>query len=488
MEDKGFIKNIIIAVLCIALIGESVALVLGKIKSGSPAPSTPAAAVVKVDATGVVKTLQPEINSLITKVTDGVTQGEFDIKNLKGEVRKLIYSDTIVSTIMSLAYPLLYDTLDNLGLMDFAEYVSLFPKGPQAATKLKGKGYTACDKSGQRKDLGDVLTAVGDNWDYMNAKVKLDAADSDEEAVTLWYTIDWGVTDKESFYKAMNDMGEVLRGALEVGLQGKQIPININAVDYLLGIDAVNINLDAANVFNASAKTGYESGLIYLFNMLGLNEGEYPSAQEYNAYTSISDIWQGILEPVLLAVEKIFDAPIDNLIDLLTNFVVATESGELVSGIRTIRMDATYNPLAASVMGFEDGEVFNIGGAIIDMIESIGIKLSGNFNQILDSLLALITKSEAADMPDMDVSVFKAYSTPSTLPNGNTHYKADSTQIMNYLISYAVNENIVKAIIDLTPLKGTAEGQRIITAVSQSKDGIAEIGKVLFSLIADKLK
>ena len=482
--SKDLIKTIIIIVLCIAIVGETVALVMTKLPSASEDNNS---TVISVDATGVVKTLKPDISGIINKVTDGLTQGNFDFNDIKGSVRKIIYSDTIVSTVMSLSYPLLYNTLDNLGLMDFAEYVSLYPTGPQAGKLLKDKGYTACTKSGERKDLGLVLEEAGSDWNYMNNKIRLDAADSEEEAVSLWYTIDWGVKDKDSFYKAMNDMGEILRGALEVGLQNKEIVINLNVVDYLLGIDSVNVNMDAATIFNADEKGGYESGMIYLFNMLGLNDGDYPSAKEYNEYTSIGDIWQGMLEPVLLAVEKALDDPMNVLMDMLVNFAASADSGELLNAIRTIRMDATYNKLASTVMGFEDGEVFNIGGAIIEMIESVGINLSGSFNDILDSLLRLITGSKTADMPDMDVNALKACASSSTLPNGNIHYDADTQNTVDFLITYAVDENIASAILDLTSLKGTPEEKQLVDAIAQSKDGIAAIAKVLFSLIADKL-
>ena len=132
--SKDLIKTIIIIVLCIALVGETVALVMTKLPSDSENKNS---AVISVDATGVVKTLKPDISGIINKVTDGLTQGNFDFNDIKGSLRKIIYSDTIVSTVMSLSYPLLYNTLDNLSLMDFAEYVSLYPTGPQAGSRIR---------------------------------------------------------------------------------------------------------------------------------------------------------------------------------------------------------------------------------------------------------------------------------------------------------------------------------------------------------------
>lgn len=481
-KKRELIKTIVIIVLSVALVGETVGLIVSKL---TQAPENETQTVLNVDATGVVKTLQPQVREIVDNFTSSLSGDALDVSDIKGSLRKIIYSDTVVSAVMSIAYPLVYDTLDNLGLMEFAENVSLYPTGPQAAPLLKGKGYTACSKTGERKDLDLVLEEAGSDWSYMNSKVKLDAADSDEEAVSLWQTIDWGVSDKDTFYKAMNDMGEILRGALEVGLQGREITVNINVVDYLLSVDAVNVNLDAANIYNADDKAGYANGIVYLLNMLGLDEGEYPAAEEYNAYTNIGDMWKGIFEPVLLAVEKAIDDPLNALPDMLVNFAAATEKGELMKALSSIRMDATYNKLASSVMGFEDGELVNIGNEIVKIIEAAGIRLSGNFNDVLDSIIQLFDKS--ANLPDMSVSSLTGCASEITLRSGNRHYKADSQKTLDYLVTYAVDEKIVEAVLEITPLKGTNEEKEIINAFGRSKEGIADIAKIIFSIIAKKL-
>lgn len=61
--SKDLIKTIIIVVLCIALVGETIALVTTKLPSDSENKNS---AVISVDATGVVKTLKPDISGIVT--------------------------------------------------------------------------------------------------------------------------------------------------------------------------------------------------------------------------------------------------------------------------------------------------------------------------------------------------------------------------------------------------------------------------------------
>lgn len=480
-NKKDLIKTIVIVVLAIALIAESAVMVFVK----KPTENNQIKAVINVDLSGAVSSIKPDVTDMINDIVDGIaSEIPVDVRNIKSSVRNIIYSNAVVNTVMSIAYPLLFDTLTSLKMMDFAENAKLYPTGKQASALLKGKGYTAMDKSGERKDLGLVLAQADTNWNYMNSKVK---SDSSGEKVSLWYTIDWGIKGKDSFYKAMNDMGEIFRGVLEVCLQNKEELININLADYILNINTINVNLDAAKIYNSSPKSGYESCIVYLFNMLGLDEGEYVSNAEFCAYTSIDSIWRAVFEPLLTAVEKAIDNPVQELCDMLVNFASALESENLVNAVKTLKMDGEFHQLASTFMGFKNGEIFSLGGALLDMIESLKINLSGNLNDTLDSLIRLISGSENADMPEMNTSALIGCASPVTLKNGNMHYKADTNKTVNFLISYAVDESTVTAILDLTSLKGTREEKDIARAVGKSKEGLRILARVLFSMITENV-
>ena len=222
--------------------------------------------------------------------------------------------------------------------------------------------------------------------------------------------------------------------------------------------------------------------------MLGLRDGEYPTVAEYNAYTSIGDMWEGILEPILSAVDKAMKTPLQSLCDMLVNFAVAVDEGTLVKSMSTLRMDAEYADLAKKFMGYEDGLLFNLGEALVDIIKSMGIDLSGSFNGILDSLLQTVLKNPDADMPDMDVSALKACASETTLSNGNKVFTTNYEQVIEYLVSYAVQGKTVELVLNQTSLAGTPEAQKIVSAIDSSKDGVTELVNVALDIVLQKLQ
>lgn len=473
-------KNIIIIVLCALIVVESIAFAAtALIKRDKNTETAEAPIGLHINLSGATSGIGTAASELLGKITEnGISASE-----ITAFVHKVVYSDLIVNTIMSMAYPLLFQVLTNLGMMDFAENIDLYPTGPSYAKKLEGTSYTCIDKDGTRKPLTEVLNNVGSDWSYMNTEITWADTDSETKTTTLWNTVKWGVTDKESFYNAMAVMSEGLRGVLEVCIQSKERTVNINILDFLLNTDALPINLDAAKIYNASEKSGYETCLLTLFNALGLKEGEYPSPDEVCAYTNLGDIWKAILEPVLLSVEKAANDPVNKLTDMLINFAYAIDTGTLVNSMRSLKMDGDFHDLATAVMGFQDGELYNLGNSLIEIIGEIGIDISGSFNNLLDGLLKLISKSENADMPDMDMARLFSCASVTTAASGKTYYVSDSQKTVDFLIEYAINEKIIESILDITPLKGTNEAQTIVAAIGHSKEDLTTIAKILTGLI-----
>lgn len=438
--NKNKVKNIVICVLVAVLVLETVAFavvgITGKKGGGTGEVSGQPQAVLNVNANGMGE----EVVTAVKPLIEGITSGTMPEGGLMGIVESVIYSNMIVNVIMSISYPLLFETLTNLEMMDFATNIDLYPTGPLLAGLLEGKSYTCVDKDGTRKPLTDVLNAVESDWPYMDTEVTWKTEDGEEKTTSLWNSIEWGVTDEESFFKVMQDMSAGLRGVLEICVQGKSRDVVINVVEFLLNTDAVPIELDAARIYNSSEKSGYEICLVALFNMLGLVDGEYPSVEETVGYTELGDIWKAILKPVLFAVEKAASDPINNLTSMLINFAHAVETGEFCESMRSLRLDAEFHVLASTVMGFENGQLYNLGDSLIEIIESMGIKLSGSFNELLDSLYGMITKNDSADMPDMDMNALFACASETTLSNGNKYYKADAKKTVDFLVSYGIDE------------------------------------------------
>ncbi len=482
--QKSRLKNAVIIILSLVIVIETVAFAaVGLTKKPERSHSTEGTIELNLNFDGVGQ----EISSVVTAFVGNLSEKGIKPEDITGLVKKVVYSDLIVNTIMSMAYPLLFQVLTNLEMMDFATNIDLYPTGPLYAAKIQDKPYTCCDKDGSRKPLADVLNNVGSDWTYMDTKVSWVDTDGVQKTTTLWNSIKWGVTDKESFYAVMADMSEGLRGVLEICVQSKSRIVNINVVDFLLNTDALPINMDAATIYNSSPKSGYETCLLTLFSALGLKTGEYPAPAEVCAYTDLGDIWKAILEPVLYAVDKAAADPVNGLTSMLINFAAIIENGTLCNSMRALKMDGDFHDLATAVMGFEDGEIYNLGNSLIEIIGEIGLDISGSFNNLLDGLLKLISKSDYADMPDMNMSALLACASTSTLSDGSVYYTADSQKTIDFLIDYAVNEKIIESIINLTPLKGTEEASTIVSAVGQSRDGLITIAKTLVGILLEKL-
>lgn len=481
------IRNIIIIILSVVIVAESVVFAAVGLTSDNGSSHSDKQNEAAIELNLSIDGISSEISAAVKAFTDNLKANGITPADITGLVRKVIYSDLIVNTIMSMAYPLLFQVLTNLEMMDFATNIDLYPTGPLYASKIQGSTYTCCDKDGTRKPLTEVLNNVGSDWSYMENRVTWYDTDGTQRTTTLWNSIKWGVTDKESFYKVMAEMSEGLRGVLEICVQSKSRTVNINVVEFLLNTDSLPINMDAAVIFNSSPKSGYETCLLTLFRTLGLKDGEYPAPSEVVAYTDLGDIWKAILEPVLYAVDKAASDPVNGLTSMLINFANVIENGSLCESMRALKMDGDFHDLATAVMGFQDGEIYNLGNSLIEIIGEMGIDISGSFNNLLDGLLKLISKSDNADMPDMDMNKLFSCATATTLPDSGTYYVADSQKTIDFLIEYAVNERIIESVINLTPLKGTPEADTIISAIGQSKDGLTTIAKTLVGILLDKL-
>lgn len=483
-ESKGKIlaKRIAIIVLAVLVAAEGGLCVFLKLKGGSASSGTDNASgqtpvQLNVDMSGFGNAIGSELMATVNEVVKGFKEDYVPDISINSIVEKLVFSDSIVNTVMSISYPLLHSVLTDLGFMDFAANVNLCPTPASLGEKLAGKGYSCVDTDGQRKLLTDVLAAYTGDWSVFDTKVTYTGSDGNAVTTTMWNSIVWGVNSRDSFFNIMADMSEGLRGVLQICLQGRTINVNVNVVDYLLKFDKININLDAAKVYCAEEKSGYENCIMKLFNTLGINT--YVSAEEFASYENIADIWKAVLGPILGLVDIITADPVHSLTNLLVNFVSVIEDGSLCASMRTLHMDGEFHKLAESFMGFESGLLFNLGQSLIEIIESMGIKISGSFNDTLDSLLRMVLKNDTINMPDMDTAYVLTCGTAYSM-NGFTVYQTDSDKLVAYLIDYILNDTTFKLILEQTSLNGTEMQTKILSALSKSREGIADIVKILY--------
>ncbi|MCR5782829.1 MAG: hypothetical protein K6G90_08860 [Clostridia bacterium] len=481
--------KIICIVLAVLVAGEGVAIgVLGVKLRFSGGANEPGDLAINADFSSVGVEIGRGVGEGIAMLAGNLMGDVSSGENIGDIIRGVVYSDALINTLASISYPLVKKILVDLNMLQFATAARIWPTPAELAELFKDKSYTACDKSGTILPLADVLTAAEDDWAYFDTTINLARDDGTVNSTTLWNTIQWGVKDRESFYSAMNDMSEGIRGVLEVTMQGKTVVCNVNLVKVLLGSDFANLGMDAAEIYTPLKVCGYEGCLVPLFAMLGLAPAEYPSVEEFKGYTSCADIWKAILEPVLTAVDKAIASPTKVLPSMLVNFADQTDSGVLYKNMQTMTMYGKFDNLAKSFMGFEDKELANLGVVLADVIKGFGIDITGSFNDILDDLLGLITGKENADMPDMDVKALLKMSKKVSAGNDLTVYSADSEQVINYLASWLIDSDIARVIIDMTEIAGTQEAQNILEAIDNCEKSLECLVSLVVPLVKQKLE
>lgn len=486
---KLLVVKIICIVLAVLVAGEGVAIgVLGVKLKMSGGPREPGDLAVNADFSAVGVEIGRGVGEgaamLAGRLLGDVPTGD----NIGDIVRGVIYSDALINALASISFPLVKKILVDLNMLQFATAAKIWPTPAELAELMQGKSYTACDKSGTVLPLADVLTAAGDDWAYLDTAINLARDDGTVNSTTLWNTIEWGVKDKDSFYSALNDMSEGIRGVLEVTMQGKTVVCNVNLVKVLLGSDFANLGMDAAEIYTPLRVCGYEGCLVPLFAMLGLAPSEYPTVEEFKGYTSCADIWKAILEPVLTVVDKAIASPTKVLPSMLVNVADQTDSGVLYKNMQTMTMYGKFDSLAKSFMGFEDKELANLGAVLADVIKGFGIDLTGSFNDILDDLLQLVTKQKNADMPDMDVKALRKMSKKVSAGSALEVYSADSEKVINYLASWLIDSDIAEVIINMTEIAGTQEAKNILKAIDDCEKSLEKLVSLVVPLVKQKLE
>ncbi|MBR6314753.1 MAG: hypothetical protein IKR49_09000 [Clostridia bacterium] len=485
MQKKSKFKTVLIIVLAVLLVIESCVLIFGnKSKDAEPAEQPHA----ELDVSNVPRMPDPEIAVEDTAILKKVL-GD---KNIGDMLRGIIYSNGIVSALMSAVYPMLYEKVESM--LDLVGFINLFPTGPLLAGQLGDVSYTAVDKDGVRKPLTDVLRKVGSNWDYMNTKVKWTTEDENGEKTehedSIYNSIDWLVHDEASFYQAMNDVTLGFRGLLEVSIQSKTNKIMLmDAAANMAGIDflaSIPLSIEAAKVYNPSEMTGYQAFFVYLFNILGLVDGEYLPSEVVCSYGTMGEMWKAIIESVIYAVEKIMTDPAKNIANVLVTLVESIDSGRFMKRFLMTSMYLEYNPLVKKLMNAEDGEQFNLGGTINDVAKGMGVDLSSSWSDLIGGVIKMIG-GDKVKVPAFNTKALIAAGTPTTLPNGNKVYKANPDKVTAVFVDYLMQGEIIDALLAKVNIFSAEDNKKIVKAFNEADAGLSNLLKVVFSVVLANL-
>ena len=100
--------------------------------------------------------------------------------------------------------------------------------------------------------------------------------------------------------------------------------------------------------------------------------------------------------------------------------------------------------------------------------------------------MKVLTKKDGS-LPDMDMAGLMACASQKTLSSGAAVYEADSDKVIEFMVNYVMDDEIVSALVNATELAGTPEGEAIISGVEKSEEGLQQIVNALLPVLLKKL-
>ncbi|MBR3552804.1 MAG: hypothetical protein IKN72_05395 [Clostridia bacterium] len=521
-KKRSKLKIFLVVLLCIAIVLQTVLLVAvaaGKsMKDSSPIvvikdedqvsiagdrkwkPTTTEAPAEPADGENGEAPAAEEDDDMVKKILSGE-------QKLSDVLRGVLYKDSIVTAIMSAVYPMLYDAVKGM-LLAPATGFHLYGNGKDIAKLMAGTPYTAVDLDGTRKPLSQILDNVGTNWKYMERKVKWTDENGEEQKSRIYDTIDWGVEDADTFYEALNDCAKAFSGLLETTLQNKEIELKITAemvntlleaegmptlpgANLVLGLLPVATALNKNGQLDGTGRSGYEYGIVYLFNILGLKDGDYPSKEVFCGYEEPGDVFRALIETVLNAVDKLMEDPATNLASVLMNLANSIESGEFSKHMKKLSLFIDFSDVVSKItelakIDLASKEYFNLGDTIINLVEGMGIPLSKGFDGLLQGLVKKLL-GDGMKLPTFNTKAFLACGTATTLSNGNKVYKANANAAFSFLAHYVLQGDILGVLLDKVDIFNDKTKAQLLAVFDDSSDGVADLVGVVLKVVLSNI-
>ena len=120
-SKKDIIKIIVIAILAVVVAAQAVFIIFTRREE----PSIPTAGQEQtqagdIDFTALKEKIGEEKDNITAVLEKAVKDFELPAKDITEVVKNIVYSNTVVNIVASVAYPLCYDILSGLGMLDFA--------------------------------------------------------------------------------------------------------------------------------------------------------------------------------------------------------------------------------------------------------------------------------------------------------------------------------------------------------------------------------
>lgn len=371
----------------------------------------------------------PELTELLAGL--GVSGLEGTISELiKGAVADNLYTDQMVNTIVTTVYGMLADTLNDPELLGDMDWL-----------------YTVLDLLGY-DTLVDVIQAIGIAIypnavaGYLNESLYPEADAAMQAAGTNWdnydATVTWHVTDQDSFVQAVSYALCGLQEVLEAVLTNKPFQ---NSIEPISGTEA-HVTINAMNL--------YGDVVLPLLELLGCEN--LTPVDQYNQGQYSQDLLPAILNPVLGLVDKLADAPVSTLLELLPKLAYAMEFDMIAEKLQGVTIVGSLR--ISTLWGLvENAYTLDIGKTISDALGSnnlygilssptLGLPFDlaalSDINVLISEVLGMVAPDAQLVLPTIDQAYLASLGTLEQSANGNILYHADKPAVLLAVLRYVL--------------------------------------------------
>lgn len=394
----------------------------------------------------------PELTELLAGL--GVSGLEGTISELiKGAVADNLYTDQMVNTIVTTVYGMLADTLNDPTLLGDMDWL-----------------YTVLDLLGY-DTLVDVIQAIGIAIypnavaGYLNESLYPEADAAMQAAGTNWdnydATVTWHVTDQDSFVQAVSYALCGLQEVLEAVLTNKPFQ---NSIEPISGTEA-HVTINAMNL--------YGDVVLPLLELLGCEN--LTPVDQYNQGQYSQDLLPAILNPVLGLVDKLADAPVSTLLELLPKLAYAMEFDMIAEKLEGVALTGSLK--ITTLWGLIDAYTLDLGKTISDALGSnnlygilssptLGLPFDlaalSDINVLISEVLGMVAPDAQLVLPTIDQAYLASLGTLEQSANGNILYHADKPAVLlavlRYILPMLGDQDVMDSLLGLI---GTMTGSEI---------------------------
>lgn len=470
----------------------------------------------------------------IIKMLDGVLTSDalketFDLGGTLTGVLDKLYTDDFLNTLVQYLYP-----------MVALEFAKVWADLPKTTTVDAGSPAGEVDIDLSFKPLGEALQKIGfkifpkvlaENVQssYPEVYAQLNAASNDYSLTTekTWdknpwedshifdaetgkLTLEWGITNKESFLNAASAALSGLEPLLLALLSNKTGTVGPNAQTreatigtgtgtacWFVDIDVYSIQL----TLNFLGNPGYNNMFAPLLSALGATD-----IPDGNTLTTTRKVLEeGIIAPVEKLLQKIADNPLDSILNILPTLAFAFNYGLIAPLLEELKTTISYSADASYSSSVQSDTVKNAMADTLDInvgemldLSSLGIDIT-SLNGLIQSIVGLVGGGDeegdegtepaapALELPDFDAIKLAQLTTGVTWSTGHrtvspfanvpghgadfAHLTANRADVFLYLIDWLVaamemdqadieagKKNILLQIIDMINA-GKEEGE-----------------------------